>query len=68
MVKVIPTMLRGLILYLLTLLVVAKVAQRVSVKAPTPPEGPEVEIEKDSFKAHFLKQGNVVMKLMLLGI
>ena len=57
--KVIPTILRGWVLYCSFLLVWAKVAEKIKVTKPKPPTGLPVTIVTDEYQAHFIKQGKI---------
>ena len=56
--RLVPTLLKYLVLYCLLLVVWAKVADKVKVKKPKPPTGQPVTIVDDEYRAHFIKQGN----------
>ena len=61
--RVIPSIIRGWVLYCSFLLVWAKVAEKVKVTKPKPPTGLPVTIVTDEYRAHFIKQGKVIFKL-----
>ena len=64
--KVIPTILQGLVLYCTLLIVWAKMAENVKVTKPKPTTGLPVTIVDDEYRAHFIKQGKLLSKLTVL--
>ena len=64
--KVIPSILQGLVLYCTLLIVWAKIAEKVKVTKPKPPTGLPVTIVDDEYRAHFIKQSKLLSKLTVL--